>query len=200
MREKNSINSEQNIQGYYSLSVFVYINWQELNVGTDTRKTFRFRTYRSRKRVSHSRVGKTLWKVKNIQETCNVTWRIWELLRRFWRGTRILLCLTYMVTIFYERKSLDGTNFWINVVLKNWFFIWMMRMCPGRISFFLLRVLMNQYNKIKLTVKMYIEISIFISIWLFIVFGITSFIFVYYAELILSHFYEFRYFIIFLFY
>ena len=76
----------------------------------------------------------------------------------------------------------------------------MMRMCPGRISFFLLRVLMNQYNKIKLTVKMYIEISIFISIWLFIVFGITSFIFVYYAELILSHFYEFRYFIILLFY
>ena len=133
-------NSEQNIQDYYSLSVFVYIDWQELNVGTDTWKTFRFRTYRSRKRVSHSRVGKALWKVKNIQETCNVTWRIWQLLCRFWRGTRILLRLTYVVTVFYERRILDGPNLWISFVLKNWFFVWMMKLRPGRISVFLPRV------------------------------------------------------------
>ena len=35
----------------------------------------------------------------------------------FEEGPRYMLCLTYMVTIFYERRTLDGSNFWINIVL-----------------------------------------------------------------------------------
>ena len=73
-----------------------------LNTRRNIWKTYRFKTYRSRKWVSLALVGKALWKVKNIPETCSITGRIWELLCRFWRGTRILICLSYMAAIFYE--------------------------------------------------------------------------------------------------
>ena len=52
-------------------------------------------------------------------------------------------------------------------------------MHPGRISVFLPRVSMKWCNKIKLIVKMYIEICIFISVWLFIVFGMILYYMLY---------------------
>ena len=58
------------------------------------RKYRKRKTYRSRGWFSNSSVGKALWKVKNVQKTNYDTWRILQLLCRFWRGTRILLCLT----------------------------------------------------------------------------------------------------------
>ena len=77
----------------------------------------------------------------------------------------------------------------------------MMRKGPRRISIFLPRVSIKQYNKIKLIVKMiilrFVYLYIFGYIWNDFLLDV---IFVYYAESVLTHFNEFRYFIIFPFY
>ena len=64
---------------------------------------------------------------------------------------------------------------------------------------------MKQYNKIKSTVKMFIFILRFVYLYIFSIYYIWNdflldVIFVYYAELILTHFNEFRFFINFPFY
>ena len=54
-----------------------------------------------------------------------------------------------------------------------------MRKRPGRIKVFLLRVSMKQYNKIKSTVEMYIEVCIFVYTWLFLIFEMIFYLMLY---------------------